>query len=86
MLSSKSMCLVHKVAGVLVLVGALNWGLVGAFEFNLVSTVLGQWVWVERIVYILIGLSALSMLCLAKCCGDCGGSCSGKCEGGKCER
>lgn len=51
-----------KLAWVLVVVGALNWGLVGAFDFNLVTTLVGTWPSVEKIVYILVGLSALVAL------------------------
>ena len=50
------------VAYVLVLVGALNWGLVGAFKFNLVEKVLGDMTMAARIVYILVGLSALYLV------------------------
>lgn len=65
---TKSMCWLHKIAGALVIIGALNWGLWGAFEFNLVNTLLGDWMWVERAVYILVGLSGLAMLFVCKCC------------------
>lgn len=51
-----------KLAWVLVVVGALNWGLVGAFDFNLVTTLVGTWPSVEKVVYILVGLSALVAL------------------------
>jgi uncharacterized membrane protein YuzA (DUF378 family) len=44
---------------VLVIVGALNWGLVGAFNFNLVSTLFGDMSSISRIVYVLVGLSAV---------------------------
>lgn len=61
-------CSVHSVAAVLVWVGALNWGLVGAFDLNLVNALLGGWPTVERIVYVLVGVSALAMLaCGSKC-------------------
>lgn len=43
---------------VLVFVGALNWGLIGAFDFNLVSTLFANAMF-EKITYILVGLSAL---------------------------
>lgn len=62
-------CSLHKVAGALVWVGALNWGLVGAFNFNLVNALLGSWSMVERVVYILVGVSALFMLLMGKCKG-----------------
>ncbi len=44
---------------VLVLVGALNWGLVGLGGWNVVNMVLGGWPGLERLVYVLVGLSAL---------------------------
>lgn len=43
---------------ILVVVGGLNWGLVGAFDFNLVSAILGEGS-IANIVYILVGLSAI---------------------------
>jgi uncharacterized membrane protein YuzA (DUF378 family) len=46
----------------LVIVGGLNWGLVGAFNFNLVDTILGEGSAISRIVYCLVGLSAVYML------------------------
>ena len=48
------------IAFLLVIVGALNWGLVGIFSFNLVNFLVGGWPLIERIVYILVGLSAIS--------------------------
>jgi len=47
----------HMVAFVLVVVGALNWGLWGLFGFNLVNTLVGSWPAVEKLVYILVGVS-----------------------------
>lgn len=44
---------------VLVLVGAINWGLIGAFDFNLVSYLFGDMTKISRIIYILVGLSAI---------------------------
>lgn len=52
--------------GVLVLIGALNWGLIGVFDLNLVNSLLGQWEVLERVVYILVGVSGL-FLCVKKC-------------------
>ena len=46
----------------LVIIGALNWGLVGIFNFNLVSFIFGEMTVLSRIVYILVGLSALCIL------------------------
>lgn len=47
---------------VLVIVGGLNWGLVGLFEFNLVAALFGEMSMLSRIVYVLVGLSALWQL------------------------
>ncbi len=49
-------------AHVLVLLGALNWGLVGAFKLDLVQTVLGTSPALVQLVYILVGLAGLYML------------------------
>src|SRR5512135_1177001 len=68
MMKMKGMCPVHKTAAVLVLVGALNWGLIGLLKFNLVMYLLGSWPLVERIVYVLVGVAAVAMLGIGKCC------------------
>ena len=43
----------------LLIVGGLNWGLVGLFEFDLVAALFGAMSPLSRIVYVLVGLSAL---------------------------
>ncbi len=43
----------------LVVIGALNWLLVGAFEFNLVETLFNGFSIVSRIVYILVGIAGI---------------------------
>ena len=43
----------------LLIVGGLNWGLVGLFEFDLVAALFGEMSPLSRIVYALVGLSAL---------------------------
>lgn len=47
---------------ILVIIGALNWGLVGLFNFNLVSTIFGDMTFLSRTVYILVGLAAIVSL------------------------
>ena len=55
-------------AYVLVLTGALNWGLIGLFDFNLVSALFGDMTLVTRIIYSLVGVSAIaSMFMLPNC-------------------
>jgi hypothetical protein len=51
--------MVHMISFVLVVVGGLNWGLVGLFGFNLVEAILGGIPTVERTVYVLVGLGAV---------------------------
>lgn len=48
-----------NISYILVLVGALNWGLVGLFDFDLVAKIFGEMSTLSRIVYILVGLSAI---------------------------
>lgn len=48
-----------KVVYLLLVVGGLNWGLVGAFEFNLVDTIFGEGSALSRVVYVVVGLAAL---------------------------
>lgn len=47
------------VVAVLLVIGGLNWGLVGFFDFNLVSFVFGQFPIIARVIYGLIGLAAV---------------------------
>ena len=46
----------------LVIVGALNWALVGVFRFDLVAFIFGDMSWLSRIVYTLVGLSGLYLI------------------------
>jgi len=50
---------IDVVAAVLLVVGGLNWGLVGLLNFDLVATVLGDATLMSRVVYVVVGLSAL---------------------------
>jgi uncharacterized membrane protein YuzA (DUF378 family) len=50
---------VHYIALLLVIVGAVNWGLVGAFDVNLVQILFGSVPAIARTVYVLVGLSGL---------------------------
>jgi len=49
----------EKVALVLVIIGAVNWGLVGVANINLVNLIFGGISWLERVVYVIVGLSGL---------------------------
>lgn len=47
------------IAWTLLAIGGLNWGLVGLFGFNLVATIFGEMSMLSRLVYVLVGLSAI---------------------------
>ena len=47
------------IALVLVIVGALNWGLVGIFTFNLVAALFGEMTVLSRIIYTLVGIAGI---------------------------
>lgn len=61
-------CVVHKVAGLLLLIGGLNWGLMAInMDWNIVAMISGDMMWLERSIYGLVGLSAIAMLIKHKC-------------------
>ncbi|KMT21056.1 DUF378 domain-containing protein [Clostridium cylindrosporum] len=47
---------------ILTIIGGLNWGLIGLFNFNLVSFLFGDNTLLSRIVYILVGIGALILI------------------------
>lgn len=53
------MKMLKNIALVLVIVGGLNWGLVGLLNFDLVAAIFGDMSALSRIVYSLVGLSAI---------------------------
>lgn len=55
----KKMNFLDWIAMILIIVGALNWGLVGIFNFNLVSAIFGDGSALSRIVFTLVGLAAI---------------------------
>ena len=58
----KSLGALDWIALLLVIIGGLNWGLVGIFKFDLVATIFGQMSALSRIVYTLVGIAAIYML------------------------
>ena len=70
----KANCPVCKLGGVLVILGALNWGAVGIFQVDLVARFLGDMTNASRVVYGLIGVAgALKLLSYVKGCPACNG-------------
>lgn len=56
---------------ILVLIGAINWGLIGLFNFDLVARLLGEMTTATRAVYTIVGLSAIVslitfLMCISK--------------------
>ena len=56
------MRIVNTITLVLLVVGGLNWGLIGLFGFDLVAALFGEMSPLSRIVYTLVGISALWQL------------------------
>lgn len=46
----------------LVIIGAVNWGLIGFFDFNLVSALFGEMTAFSRVIYALVGIAGLYSL------------------------
>jgi len=53
---------INSVTLLLLIVGGLNWGLVGLFDFDLVAALFGEMSALSQIVYVLVGVSALYQL------------------------
>ena len=50
---------VDLIVAALLIIGGLNWGLVGLFDFDLVAVIFGEMSALSRIIYILVGLAAV---------------------------
>jgi len=59
----------HMISFILVVVGALNWGLVGLMDINLVTMIFGQSPMLVQAVYVAVGLSGVYQVFTHK--GDC---------------
>lgn len=95
-------CTTSMIAKILVIVGGVNWGLVGAGmlfggDWNIVNLLLGGWPVVESIVYLLVGVSAVVQIfgcrcktCMSGVCASCTVgekcACGGNCMNGKCDK
>jgi uncharacterized protein len=61
------------IASILLIIGGLNWGLVGIANLNLIDNLLGG-TGIARLIYVLVGLAAIWEIYGRCCC--CGSSCS----------
>ena len=67
--STGSCCIVCKVLGCLVIIGAINWGLVGILQLDVVARALGPMTMASRAVYGVIGVAGVMKLisCFKPC-------------------
>lgn len=77
-------CWWSKIGWILVLIGGLDWGLIGLGYFfggnwNVVNLIFGRLMWLEAVIYLLVGTSAVVMLFGCRC-GKCKEGCE-KCGG-----
>lgn len=59
------------IALTVVIIGAVNWGLIGFLDFNLVAMIFGSMTWLSRIIYALVGVCGLYLLTFYMRLGDC---------------
>lgn len=72
-MKSGGRCVVCKLVGLLVVLGALNWGLVGLMQWDVVEALLGPMTTATRAVYIVIGVAGVlaAVSCVKGCpCAD----------------
>lgn len=54
--------LMDCIALTIAIIGAINWGLIGLFRFDLVAFIFGDMSWLSRIVYVIVGLCGLYLI------------------------
>lgn len=62
-------CGICCIVGIIAAIGAINWGLVAALDFNLVSKIAGVGTTFEKVIYIVVGIAGVIKLlsCFIKC-------------------
>ena len=53
------MKVLDNIALILILIGGINWGLIGFFQFNLIDSIFGTFSIISRVIYALVGLSSI---------------------------
>ena len=56
---SVKMQILQKIALVVTIIGAVNWGLIGLFDFNLVNALFGSIEFLEKAIYVIVGITGL---------------------------
>lgn len=62
--------LINGIALTIAIIGAINWGLIGLFHFDLVAFIFGNMSWFSRIIYILVGICGLFLITFYMRLGD----------------
>ena len=62
--------IIDGIALTIAIIGAVNWGLIGFFDFNLVAVIFGSMTWFSRIIYALVGVCGLYQICFDMRLGD----------------
>ena len=62
--------LMDCIALTVAIIGAVNWGLIGLFRFDLVAFIFGDMSWLSRIVYVIVGLCGLYLITFYMNLGD----------------
>ena len=62
----KNLSAIDWVALILVLVGGLNWGLVGLADFNLVALLFGEMSFLSRVVYAIVGVATIYLAIISR--------------------
>ena len=61
-MEDKKMKWLDNILLTLAIIGCINWGLIGFFKFDLVSTLFGDLTWLSRIIFAIVGLSGLYLI------------------------
>lgn len=61
----KKLSTIDWIALILVIVGGVNWGLIGFFHWNLISAIFGDMSTITRLIYGLVGIAALYIITIA---------------------
>ena len=54
--------LLDSIALTIAIIGAINWGLIGFLDFNLVAAIFGSMSWISRIIYALVGICGIYLV------------------------
>ncbi len=66
---SNTMKYIGLIAFILLIIGGLNWGAIGFFKYDVVAKIFGDMTTTTRVIYALVGLSALlKLVMMKKCC------------------